>query len=124
MLGDIALTWEKNNEKYLILLTLKDILKQKIVTLDEKKTQKLGLFKREHSIWRSLFTLDGSKLGISTNWYPSASFIGVSGLINSIDEEINYIDVKSENSLTIAEKAKRLGIAAVAAKKLLKKKNE
>ncbi|MEX0940139.1 MAG: hypothetical protein WDZ41_02175 [Candidatus Babeliales bacterium] len=130
VLGDLAITWTKNQNYFVTILKLKNIeqnkkidLQQNAITLTniEYKTLR-GRSPQWDSIKGSLFMLDGSKIAICGIEDLVTSVILNNALINHIencDHSIKYID-NHEKPLTAAEKAKRLCIA----KYLVNKKNE
>lgn len=139
VLGDIALVWETTETdkiKYVTLTTVKAIIENKIIDvskdakkLDDSEFVSLkGDITDAKTIKGCIFTLDGSKLGIckmkhlqllSRLLQPSALKIYIEH-INTSPHSVQYLDIKQDKPLTIEEKAKRLGIATLSVKKLLK----
>jgi hypothetical protein len=135
VLGDIAITWENNAEKYITLLTLQDIKNNNSIDLssnaqklkDINQTLLQGTLSNCTEVKGSLFNLDGTKLGICTMDPLQISVSGQTGLdnhINNADHAVQYIDINPKKPLTIHEKAKRLSLATADAKKFLTDKQK
>lgn len=119
VLGHIAITWQASNDEYFVtILTLKNIEEKKEWDLFQDAIPLGKLHSNNNSCQLkatgSLFTLDGSKLVTCFKEEDTTPGEGSGRII------YDFFDITCDRPLTTAEKAKRLCIATVGAKNLLK----